>query len=369
MRMSPRRTALRAVLAVTTIAVTGSGALVAPVAASPASDKSAGWLADQLDSGLIVSEYNLHDGNGWQQYTDQGLTLDVYYALGQLDTRPAKRAAILAALEGEAAAYIDGFGRSAGAIGKLLTAVELAGGNPHTYGDGDEDYLAGLEDLVVVGGDEGGRAKDDPSGFSNTFTQAYDATALAGAGSTSADEATTFLLKQQCDAGFFREDVTSSDFTCDSGTGDESTPSVDATATVAVALAALSSAPSLPNDVRADAAQALTDALAWLSAKQRDDGAFVGNGVANTNSTGLAASAFIIAGREGKARKAAAWIDRLRVTPRLVRTTAFKAADLGAVAYGSAALAKGKTKGMLRADRYEWRRATAQAAPALDLIG
>ena len=371
MRTSLRRTltrsATRAAVAVTAVALAGSGALVAPADASGASTKSANWLARQLQDGLVVSEYKDQDGH-WQQYTDHGLTLDVYYAFGQLDAKAPKRAAILDALEPVMHDYVDAYGtRYAGAIGKLLTAVEAAGRNPRTYGD--EDLVAGLEALVVTAGDETGRAKDDGDfgDSSNTFGQAYVATALAGANSSLADEATTFLLKQQCAAGFFRENMESSDFTCDSGAAGESTPSVDATATAA--LAALDLAFDGPQQTRAAASQAFQDALSWLASKQKADGSFVGNGTRNTNSTGLAASVLAAGGKGRKAARAAEWIQQFQVTKRMVRTAGFKADDLGAVAYDAAAFKAGEKKGITRGARYEWRRATAQAAPALGLIG
>jgi hypothetical protein len=374
MRTSLRRTITRTAAAVTTVAVVGSGALLAPAEASAASDASAGWLADQLDGGLVVSEFRDQDDN-WQQYTDFGLTLDVYYAFGQLDARPAKRAAILDAIEPRAGEYYDQFGtRFPGAIGKLLTAVELAGGDPETYGvaDGGPNLVDALEDLVVTAGPEEGRAKDDPTGpfeSSNTFTQAYVATALAGADADRAEIVSEFLLLQQCPAGFFREGLDSADGTCANAEPEQRRPSVDATATAAIAAAALALDDTLSPGLRADAAAASKDAVDWLVGKQKDNGAFVGNGVVNTNSTGLAASALVLAGKNKKATKAARWIDQLRVTRKLVRTTGYKAADLGAIAYNAAAFKTGKKKGITRTARYEWRRATAQAAPALDLLG
>ena len=54
------------------------------------------------------------------------------------------------------------------------------------------------------------------------------------------------------------------------------------------------------------------------------------------------------------------------MTGKLVRTTSFRARDLGAIAYDRAAFKDGRASGIARADVYQWRRATAQAAPALD---
>ena len=366
MRIPARRTLTRLALGATVVALAGSGSLVAPATArSTAAGTSAGWLADQLTNGLVVSEYN--DGTQWVRYKDYGLSLDVYLALTQLGARPAKADSILDAIEPRVHRYVGSTGALyAGAIGKLLTAVETDRRDPRTYGD--EDLVADLEGLVVTSGPETGRAKDSGgTDYSNTFGQAFAATALAGAGSSLADEATTFLLKQQCSAGFFRENMESSDFTCDSGDANQSAPSVDATATAA--LAANSLAVLGPPSVQDAAAHAAHRAVRWLVAHQKANGSFVGNGVANANSTGLAATVLSVAGKQAKARAAAEWISGLRVTPKLARTTAFRAADVGAIAYNGKALKAGKAHGITRDARYQWRRATAQAAPALAFLG
>ena len=376
MRTSLRRTltrsATRAAVAVTAVALAGSGALVAPAdASSAASDASTDWLVGQLADGLMVSEYNLHDGSGWQQYTDYGLTLDAYFALQQLRVKPGKRQAILDAIEPHSSEYTDAFGtRYAGALGKLLTAVLFEGGDPSTYGDDtNRDLLSDLEDLVVTSGPEQGRAQDDPStsDTSNTFGQSYVATALTHARSPLADDATRFLLKQQCANGYFREGMDSGDFTCDGGTRQESKASVDATATVAIALGDLGE--ELDGRLQRRVRRASDNAVAWLVSTQKNNGSFVGNGTANTNSTGLAAFALRLGGKRAKATRAAEWVDGLRVTRRVVRTSAYRARDVGAIAYDRAAFDAGKAAGIARADRYQWRRSTAQAAPALDLIG
>ena len=124
-----------------------------------------------------------------------------------------------------------------------------------------------------------------------------------------------------------------------------------------------------PPQTQAAATQAFQDAVSWLVSKQKANGSFVGNGVQNTNSTGLAASVLIAAGKAKKAARAAEWIDQFQVTNRLVRTTALKPGDLGAIAYDADAFKAGEKKGITRGARYEWRRSTAQAAPALALIG
>lgn len=346
----------------------GSAALVATTAApsgaaSPQARSSAAWLVTQLDGGLLETEYEWE--GAWSSYTDFGLTLDVYYAFDQLGVRAPKRRAILDAIEPRSEEYTDAWGTTyAGATGKLLTAVQAQGIDPATYDGGS--LVTRLEALVAGSGDEQGRAKDDPAGAdtSNTFGQAFVATALTRAGSPKAADAIEFLLKQQCTAGFFREQMNSVDFTCDSATPEQRRPDIDATASTALALRGL--LPGAPERVRDQVRSALRDATRWLVSRQVRSGTFVGG--RNTNSTGLAAVALHEAGRKAKAAQAARWVNKFRVTPRMARKTALRPSDVGAVAYNRAALRTGKRDGLTREVRYQWRRATAQAAPALDAL-
>jgi hypothetical protein len=352
----------RAVLGLTTAALVG-GTFAAPAEAATARAKtSTTWLSAQLDGGLISSEYNLGDGSGWQSYTDYGLSLDVYFAFDTLDVRAGKRSRIISALEPEVDNYTGAaFGVTyAGAVGKLLTAVQHQGIAPAKYGDGT--LLSTLEGLVVGTGDETGRAKDaGTSDTSNTFGQSYVATALARAGSEWEDEAVGFLRRQQCDTGSFRELMTAAGG-CSGGSGPASRPSVEATATAALAL--MDAAPRLAAGPRRQAKAAAADAVRWLVTRQVASGTFKGG--RDTNATGLAATALGEAGKKKRAAKAGSWVGKLQVTKKLVRKTKFRARDLGAIAYDAAAFADGRKSGIARADRYQWRRSAAQAAPALD---
>lgn len=352
----------RAVLGLTTAALVG-GTLGAPAHAATGRAKAAtDWLSDQLDGGLVSSEYNLGDGSGWQSYTDYGLSLDVYFALDTLDVRAAKQRQIVRALEPEVDVYTGAaFDNTyAGAVGKTLTAVQHQGIAPADYGDGT--LLTTLERLVVKNGPETGRAKDAGTpDTSNAFGQSYVATALARAGSVWEDEAVDFLLAQQCVTGAFRELMTAAG-DCAGGTDPASKPSVEATATVALALA--DAAPRLAAGPRQRATAAAADAIRWLVSRQVASGTFKGG--RDANATGLAATALGEAGKRKRAAEAASWVADLQVTSKLVRTTKFRARDLGAIAYNEATFKDGRTSGIARADRYQWRRATAQAAPALD---
>jgi hypothetical protein len=355
----------RTVAGVAVAGLTAGLGLVGPAAhaATPQATSSSDWLVSQLSSGLVESEY--HDGKGWVGYTDFGLTLDFFYAFDQLGVRKGQQTRILDAIEPRAAEYTDAWGTTyAGATGKLLTAVLDKGIAPGSYAKGD--LLPKLETLVVDSGPERGRGKDDTTGSdtSNTFGQSYVVTALAAAGSSERAAATRFLLKQQCGAGFFRESMDSRDFTCDSAAPDQRRPDVDATATAAIALRKVVS--KVPVGLRAEVRTALRDATRWLAARQVKNGTFTG--ARNSNSTGLAAVALKQAGNHAAARKAARWVNNLRVTKKMVSSSKLRARDIGAIAYDVAGLDAAKKQGLARGDRYVWRRATAQAAPALDAL-
>ena len=365
--------ARRATLALTTSALlattvtTGGVAQAAPSDVKPRAAAAADWLATQLEGGLVTSEYQDFNTGDWISYTDYGLSLDFFYAFDGLGVKRAVRRDILDAIEAQDENYTGGQYMYAGATGKLLTAVQEQGIDPSTYADGD--LVAKLEGLVHTGSDsERGRAKDtfdssDPWGgdYSNTLGQSFVVRALTAADSELADETVEFLLKQQCLEGFFRVYMESSDHTCESGRSTEqSGPSIDATATAVLALVEARAAglPGLGDDIK--------DAAAWLVAQQRDNGSFADEGVANSNSTGLAAEALAELGRTKPAARAASWLASLRVTAKLARTTAFKRSDVGAVAFSKAALREGKQDGITRDVVYQWRRATAQAAVGLD---
>jgi hypothetical protein len=276
---------------------------------------------------------------------------------------------ILDAIEPQAGAYVgSGDYAYAGAHGKLLTAVQSAGLDPRTYSDAD--LLARLESLVrTEDGDQQGRASDtwaagDSFGgdYSNTIGQSWVVRALTEADSDLAPLTIDFLLEQQCAKGYFRLYMESADFSCAGGTAEERKPSVDATAFAVQALlvARRAGATGLRDDIR--------DAGSWLVAKQADNGSFADEGTPNANSTGVAAQALAELGRSAAAARSAAWLDRIRVTGRLDRQSAYAPEDTGAVAFSVAALREGKDEGITRDVRYQWRRATAQAAVGLDSL-
>ena len=359
-----------------TSAVLAAGTLVA----SPASaaeptvraDAAADWLARQLEGGLVVSSYTDTGTGNVVEYTDLGLTLDVHLAFRDLGIRERKRERILDAIETRTGEYVGtGETRYAGALGKLLTAVQREGIEPASYAGGT--LLRQLERRVHTADDsERGRAKDafDPDDqfggdFSNTVGQSFVVGALARADSDLADETVRFLLKQQCAQGFFRVYLESVDHTCDGGTAEQSGRSVDATA---FAVQALLVADRRDVDVRQRRlSNALAAAEAWLLRKQRASGAFREDGVANSNSTGLAAAALADLGRKGRADRAAEWVRERQVTRALARDGAL-GGERGAVALDDAAFDKAVEDGITGGVLYQWQRATAQAAAGLDAL-
>ena len=111
---------------------------------------------------------------------------------------------------------------------------------------------------------------------------------------------------------------------------------------------------------------ALEKAATWLAGRERRNGSLVGGtstSTPNTNSTGLAAWALASAGRCVKAQQAARWVERFQVGPQ--PTGSKLAGQRGAIAYDRAALKAGRHDGITTQSQDQWRRATAQAAPAL----
>ena len=108
-------------------------------------------------------------------------------------------------------------------------------------------------------------------------------------------------------------------------------------------------------------------AIAWLLEAQKPDGSF-GSGpdipTPNTNSTGLAGWALGETGNVTPAERAAAWVRGRQADETAPCHTALSG-DQGAIAYDTAALAAGRSDGITVELQDQWRRASAQALPAL----
>lgn len=327
--------------------------LAAPAAqAGPETDAASTWLAAQLGNveatpDLFTSYYQGDDGP--VAFTDYGLNLDLYAALAKFGSADAAERVYDATIA-KADDYIDAFGtRFAGAAGKLAAMVRSHGDDPSNV-DG-RDVIADIQALVVTEGTATGRAKDDSdfADSSNSIGQAWVLRALANEGEGLDDEVADYLLKQQCADGSFR--LLMSDVACTTGSG---SAEVTSFAVQALDVAGEEGV----GDFDAEVAAAIT----WLVAEQGADGSFSdeGSGVANTNSTGLAAVALQAHDRSGAAASAAGWIAKHQV--------AASNPEAGAIALNAAdlAAAKGVEIGQVNRDRYV--RASVQAALGLDAL-
>lgn len=356
-----RGAALVAGAAATTLAVV---ATATPAVAGPADKQqaAAGWLAGQLDGGVAVTSGE-YDGQTYE-FTDYGLSIDIGLALRAQGLKTRKVAKISEALaEAEAVdSYTTGGepeGAYSGATAKLASFAVRTGGDPAAFGG--VDLVERLEGLVSTEAPSVGRLQDRSAygDYANTIGQSFAAQALEAVGSEQAAPVTSYLLQQQCEAGYFRlsfSPAAAPDQGCDAAPGD---PDQGADVTALVALNLLEVA-----DPSAEVVAAIDDATAWLVAQQRKNGALDGGADAgvNSNSTGLAGWALGEAGVCGKAQQAARWVKKQQAGGRDKALSVEK----GAIAYNRAAFLKGKQDGIDDTRRDQWRRATAQAAPALE---
>lgn len=317
-----------------------------PAPGTPFATAAADWLVEEeLADGLIV--------NDEFDSPDHGATVDAIYSLRAIDYDEASITEMTEAVTGAAEAYVTPDGAVyAGNAGKLVTLVTDTGGDPSDVGG--LDALSTLEQRVD---DTTGRTSDQSEygDYANTLGQTWAAKGLLNAGSGEADAAVDFLLQQQCEDGYFRQDFAGAkdaEQGCDAGQGK---PSVDATALFVV----------LMSEVAEDddqVAAAIEAASEYLVSAQGDDGAFGGGQLgANSNSTGLAGRALHLVGENEAAAEAATWI-RAHQVPECEGALA---EESGAIAYDDAALTAGGENGLTDKTAHQWRLATAQALPAL----
>jgi hypothetical protein len=164
----------------------------------------------------------------------------------------------------------------AGPTAKALLAVVAQGGDPKDFGG--ENLVTRLKGLMSANG----RFSDASQygDYSNTIGQALAVIALGRATGSVPDVAGDYLLDQQCANGGFRGNLNDAGAPC--------TADLDATAFAAQALVGL-----LGTDD-----SATTKALAFLSSQQGTTGGIDNSeGVANANTTGVAAQAFAAGGQ------------------------------------------------------------------------
>lgn len=302
-------------------------AAAAPASAAPATaasttdpgEAAAGWLARQFSGGN-----HLESCFGAQCFPDYGLTADAVFGLASAKVAGGSISRATAWLAANAAAYIgatDGTGPYPGSYAKLALVAEVTSRDPATFGG--IDLLSRLRDLqcphagCTAGQDGAFRNALPDGGFANDVTQSLAILALSRsarpADRAAVPAAAAFLNRQQCTptAGFptyFR-------------TAGTCTSDVDPTAFAVQALLAAGTRP--------------TGAVSWLAAQRQPSGGFVGNGVANANTTGLAVEALSAAGRDTGASQA--FIGRLQIG------CAGAVADRGAISYDGPATFKTAT--------------------------
>lgn len=357
---------LGALVAAGTLTTSGLVAsIAAPAHAVPSTDArpvaiGADWLADQLDDGLLPGDF----GPLYGQSIDAALSLK---AVGGHATAVGTiRDAVAAGVEKDdyitGEAYQDTGSTYAGAVAKALVLAEETGGDATSFGG--VDLVARLEAQVSGSAPTVGRLGDTSQfgDFANTLGQAFAARGLSAAPSASkAADVVSFLLLQQCSAGYFRQEFAATDDldqSCDAGiAGGHSKPSVDATAIATQQLQAIAT----PSQAVSDA---IADAVAWLLAHQHADGSFSADELLGPNSdtTGVAAQVLADAGEDAAATRAAAWIRAHQADERAACPNALSG-ETGAVGYDDDAVSAGLSDGTGQ----QWLIATAQALPALAL--
>jgi hypothetical protein len=349
-----RRALAALVTAGLALTLVGSPSSATAPKSSPAG-KGGSWLAGQLRAGLIH--------NGQFDFDDYGLTADTALALRAVGHHPQALMDIRRAL----AHNVDGYttfrtDRYAGPTAKLLVVAEDNGASIHNFGG--VDLVARLENRVIVNGPSAGRIHDKSTSgdFANTIGQVFAARGLLRAASPSATPAFGFLLQQQCAQGYFRLSFNEDKAAADQGCTAQDAPDTDVTALAVVELWSV-------RDTSPELRASLAAAVAWLRTQQHANGSFGGGpttSAANSNSTGLAGWALGLAGRCTVAAKAAGWVRSQQARGRLAGTPL--AGQGGAIAYDHAALRYAKRHGITGPHRDQWRRATAQAAPALQYL-
>uniref|UniRef100_UPI003561CEB9 hypothetical protein n=1 Tax=Nocardioides sp. TaxID=35761 RepID=UPI003561CEB9 len=177
---------------------------------------------------------------------------------------------------------------------------------------------------------------------------------LHTAASPLAASALSFMLDQQCAAGFFRSSFSAKaapDQTCDGAVAP--TPNVDTTGLSVLMLA--------DQSANLEVQSGITSALDWLVSQQASDGSF-NNG--NANSTGLAGWALGLSGRTGPAAKAAGWL-RAHQLANAGSCAPYAAKDNGAVMLDDLGYAGAASGPLDPVEQSVATRATAQSLPAL----
>jgi hypothetical protein len=345
-----RRTGVAVVASALAASLVATGS---PAQASPA-DHGAHWLSNQLTDGLVHNDQFGVD--------DYGLSIDTAFALQALGGHATDVRQVRHAMAAHVADYTGaGAEKYAGATAKLLVLVQTTRGDHRSLGG--VDLVKKLAGRVTTSGPAKGRIADKSQygDFANTIGQILAVRGLTTAKSGWAGAARTFLLEQQCRRGYFRLDFSGPNKQHQS-CNRKSLADPDATSYAVVQLWKASKG---HHALR----RGLKRAATWLAGQERRNGSFVGGtstDTANTNSTGLAAWALATVGRCSAAKQAARWVERFQIGAEPSGSTL--AGQRGAIAYDRQALRSARHDGIVPQTQDQWRRATAQAAPALRFL-
>lgn len=319
---------------------------------------AADWLEGQLTDGLM---HNPTNGG----FDDHGLSLDTAMALDAVGEHQQAVDRIVDAVAADIDAYTTGaaFGSPedvyASATAKAAAILQARGRDIADVGG--TDLLERLEERVAGDGPIAGRIEDSGAeDYANVIGQVFATRALVEAGSDRAQDVTDHLAAQQCEEGFFPLELApekQGDQTCDARVDEAPAPDVTALAVVVLE----------PVADEAGLADALDTAGTWLLEQQAEDGSFEGGTESegpNANSTGVSGWALGSLGEQEAAGSAAQWLADLQVPDEATDGDALAGAA-GAVAYDPEALRAAEQDGITDEAQDQWRRATAQAAPAL----
>lgn len=324
-------------------------------------DQGASWLAGQVSDGLVPGQFG---------GPDVGLSIDTALSLRAAGGHSGTVSDIADAVQASGTSYLeytysfeghDYAGKAANATAKAMALLQTL--SPVRTTIGTINVQSRMEALTASSAPIAGRIGDvstrdgvaDGSDYANTLGQSFAAYALTKAGSSKAANALAFLLKQQCPNGGFRlsfnTDRTATGQACTDNTKAE-------TDVTAIALQELNQVPAT-----GAVPAAKTAARTWLTSVQKSDGSWgggVGTEASNANSTGLAAVAL---GNTADSEQAAQWL-------RAHQATYYDSCDRlagqrGAIAYDTAGLGAGRSNGITSSQADQWRRASAQALPAL----
>lgn len=304
----PRRRSL--IATVSLVVALATGLALVPTPPAGASSPLPAYASEAAAAATWTEDDYTNNGGGYAA----GMYADVIFALAASDGSTAVAADALTDLEAVTGAYINPGGGAfwnAGGTAKVMLAVQVMGGNIHSFGTPVAYNLETiLRGLIVTSGPDTGRI-----GNSSTFAQPLGIMALARTTGGIPASTVTWLTSKQC--------VAPGNPALDGGySWSANCSNLDADHTGIVAQSLLA----------AGASAAADEALDWLEANQRPDGGFFASNsptVSNTNSTGLAVQALRRDGRTTSATNGANYVASVQYT---------SAPDLGAIPWQSSSI-------------------------------